>query len=173
MLVTTVACDPWSLHAMSSPTTDNPTVNFSSVTMPRDVQFKKVKRTINRFDDIPGTFENGHYYWPSAGNFLLFDGFTTKIRGSLTILWVIQIMTSHAHRGSRAGYLKVCQIVKNLKKQIWDSPPPKKARKANISQSVPTPSVEVRYLLIVPKGDDIQGLRWSFPAGWTQGCTRG
>ena len=81
MLVTTVACNLWSLYVMSSLTTDNPTVNFSSVAMPRDVQFRKVKHTLNRFDAIPGTLENSHYYWPYAGNFLLFDDFTTEIRG--------------------------------------------------------------------------------------------
>ena len=85
------------------------------------------------------------------------------------ILWVIQITTSHSHGGSALGYQKIRGIIAQLKEQLGKKPPKKK--KTDTGQSESGPSVEVRYLLVVPKGDS-NNLQWRFPKGWNRICMK-
>jgi len=50
-----------------------------------------------------------------------------------------------------------------------DEPPPAKAQKTVDGRGAAAPPVEVRYILVVPKGGD-EGLQWTFPRGWNDFC---
>ena len=155
---------------MSYEDTDQPTVKIASDEVPLDVRFAQVVRIIHRYDDLPENLETKAYYWPLAKNNPLFDAFTVEFKGSSAVLWIIQIMMSRSHGGSGAGYRNIRNIIAKLKDQLRHKPPPKRALKT-AEGSVAAPSVEVRYLIVVPKGGKA-GLEWKFPNGWCSLCTK-
>jgi len=82
--------------------------------------------------------------------------------------------TSPAYRGSGIGYQKVRQIIEKLKTKMradQDQPPPANIMRGVGHASASEPLVEVRYILVVPKGGN-QPFTWDFPAGWMEDCER-
>lgn len=111
---------------------------------------------------------NDRYYIPTDPTFPLFDSFAVELNvGDRSgILWVFQITTSRRHGGSGSGYQKVRRIVAKLKKRLdHDVIRPKKRRK--VEDGVAEPTVEVRYVLVVPESEgESTSCTWKFPPGW-------
>jgi len=85
------------------------------------------------------------------------------------ILWVIQITTSHSHSGdgggSALGYRNIRAIIAKLKEQLGEQQLREKKTDLGVQSECQGPSVQVRYLLVVPKGGS-RNLKWCFPKGW-------
>lgn len=160
----------WPLKAMSYEDTDQPTAKIAGPA-PADVRFSKIKRPIRRFHDFPSRLVSGVYYWSYATYYPFFDAFTVEIKDNAAVLWILQITTSHEQGDSGAGYWNVRDIINRLKTQMHDETPRAKARKTVSRGDASAPSVEVRYLLVVPKGGD-EGLEWTYPKGWKDCCQR-
>jgi len=112
------------------------------------------------------------YYTPEALTFPLFDSFVVDFdyTKNSAVLWILQITSSRLHGGSKAGYREVRKIVAILKEQLSQRRPRKRGKFA--AGQIPLMStVEVRYLLVVPKGDS-QDLQWQFPKGWNESVSR-
>jgi hypothetical protein len=140
---------------------------------PDNVRFIKVKRKVVKLQSIANLstcLGNNSYYIPVDPNFPLFDAFTIELdyAKKSAILWVLLMTTSRMHRGSALGYRKIRNIIAILKDELREDPPLNKSKTAN-GQATPTPLVQVRYLLVVPKdGPQSQNLQWQFPKGWSQ-----
>ena len=161
-LANTVRATPWPLKVMDTvydgADLDQPIARITTALAPSEVILPRVKQEIQSFDDLPSNPQNGIYNCPISMNFPLFDAFIVEIKNSFAILWIFQI-TSDSHHGSHKGYRKVRDIIQRLKNQMIARSP------------TSLPSVEVRYVLVVPEDHD-KGLRWTFPKGWNDSCTR-
>ncbi len=161
----------WPLFSMSDDKTNSPRFVIDRSVTP-NIQFPKINRRVVSFDsiaDLTGDLKN-IYYIPMASDFPLLDAFIIEIDNSrrTAILWVIQITTSRSHGGSALGYQKIRGIIASLKERLGKQPPTKK-KKPDTGKSVPT--VEVRYLLVVPTGKS-GNFEWRFPKGWNDNCVR-
>ncbi|KAJ3497409.1 hypothetical protein NLJ89_g10352 [Agrocybe chaxingu] len=144
--------------------------------IPNDVQFAGVKREVFEFQstaDLPAHLENNVYYMAKDPAFPLFDAFTVDLDywKKSAVLWILLMTTSRLQGGSSLGYQKICEIIANLKDQLQEGPPSGKCMKITNGQIASTPRVEVRYLLVVPKGGS-ENLRWQFPRGWSKNLER-
>ena len=168
----------WTLINMKSNDNDADPPHFTldrNSPVLHNVKFVKVKRKIIKLQsiaDLSACLENNAYYVPVDPNFPLFDAFIIEIDHAkkLAILWVLQMTTSRKHGGSAMGYRKIREIIAILKDELRKDPPLKKRRTAQ-QQATPTPAVQVRYLLVVPKGES-EPQQWQFPKGWSQNRTR-
>ena len=118
--------------------------------------------------------KHNSYYVPTDPNFPLFNAFTIELDYVMkfAVLWVLQMTTSRKYRGSALGYQKICEIITILKDELRESPLLKKSKTAG-GQATSTPSVQVRYLLVVLKDkSQSQNLQWQFPKGWSQNRKR-
>jgi len=178
----------WSLVNMVSNEADPPQFVLDqnpSSRVPGDVrEFPKVKSEIVEFRsiaDLSGCFENNKYYVPEMPDFPLLDAFTVDLNPSnkSAVLWVIQFPSSRLHGGAGdlvVGYQKIRNIVASLKDQLFESedPPPRKSRKVAVGQNASCslePLVQVRYLVVVPKGRS-ENLQWNLPKGWSENWMR-
>ena len=111
------------------------------------------------------------YYIPDAINFALSDSFMVDIDypRRLATLWIFQVTKSQLHRGSAKGYLYVRTLISILKNQLKEKQPPSKTAKVTSEQTPSKPVVNVRYVLVVPKGEP-GNWEWQFPAGWDEAC---
>jgi hypothetical protein len=147
--------------------------------VPNNQRLLKVERKIVRLQSITNLssrLEDKSYYVPDDPNFPLFDAFTIELdcAKKSAVLWVLQITTSRKHGGSAKGYQKIREIIAILKNELREDPPMKKSKTA-AGRAVPLvqPLVQVRYLLVVPKGESqSQNLQWDFPKGWSQNWKR-
>ena len=163
----------WSLTKMNSNGADPPHFTLVQDTLVPE-RFIKVKRKIVKFQstaDLSTCMENNSYCLPADPNFPLFDAFTVELdyAEESAILWALQVTTSRKHGSSAVGYRKIREIIAILKDKLRKDPPRKKSKRAD-GQTNPTPRVEVRYLLVVPK-DELQSQnpwQWKFPKGWSQ-----
>jgi len=155
----------WPLKAMSYEDIDQPTVKITAASAPLGMVFSKIERPVRRFHDLLQCLESGAYYWPSATYHPFFDAFTVEIKDPS------DHDIAQGASGAGAGYREVRDIVRGLKTQMRDEAPPAKARKTVDGKGAAAPSVEVRYLLVVPKGGD-EGLEWTYPKGWKDCCQR-
>jgi len=164
----------WPLFNMNSNGADPP--HFTLVhnpPVPDDVRFIKVQCKIVPLQSIANLstcLDNNSYYIPEDPNFPLFDAFTIELDHAKksAILWVLQMTTSRMHGGSAKGYQKIREIVTILKDELREDPPPLKKSK----KDTPTPLVQVRYLLVVPKDKPQLELEWQFPKGWNKNCIK-
>jgi len=154
---------------MSYEDSDESTVKILGTLAPSEVRFAKVSRPIHRIHNLPQCLASDTYYWPYATYYPFFGAFTIELKGNFAVLWILQITTSRSHRGSRACYRKIRDLVQKLKTQMRDQTPPTEAQKTDSGRGVAVPSVEVRYVLVVQKGGD-EGLQWTFPKGWKDHC---
>jgi hypothetical protein len=168
----------WPLTNMKSNAADPPHFTLDQDSSVYDnVQFIKVKRKFVKLQSIanlPTCVKHNSYYVPTDPNFPLFDAFTIELDyvTKFAVLWVVQMTTSRKHRGSALGYRKIHNIITILKDELRESPPLKKSKTAG-GQATSTPSVQVRYLLVVPKDESqSQNLQWQFPQGWSQNRKR-
>jgi len=162
----------WTLIKMSSNDHDLPTFKTSITS---GIEFSKVKRKVvelRSVADLSTTLENDRYYIPkdSGRGFTLFDSFIVDLDYShkSAVLWVLQVMKSQSHGGSVQSCREIRTIVRTLKEELWNHPPPHNAPKLT---ATPRPRVEVRYLLVVSK-DGTRDLQWHPPDGWNQGCSK-
>ena len=168
----------WPLINMAPNNADSPlftVLRNSSIPVSDDVQFPKIKREIVKFQSIADlSMKNNVYYIPADPNFPLFDSFTIVLDHSKksAVLWVLQMTKSRLHGGSARGYLKIRNIIANLKSQLGGDPPPKKTTKVAAGQISSIPHVRVCYLLVIPKGDYESRTSWDFPEGWNEDCVR-
>lgn len=166
------------LFNMASNNADPPlftVLRDSSFPVSDDVQFPKIKREIVKFQSIADlSMKNNVYYIPADTDCPLFDSFTIDLDHSTksAVLWVLQITTSQLNGGSARGYLKIRNIIANLKSQLGGDPPPKKTTKVAAGQISSTPHVRVCYLLVIPQGDYESRTQWDFPKGWNKDCVR-
>ena len=128
-----------------------------------DVQLAKIDRETIELEstaDLSTTLANDRYYIPKDPGFPLFDSFTIDLDYShkFAVLWVFQVTTSQSHGGSAQGYREIRSIVGTLKERLGRTGTPK-------------PSVVVRYILVVPTGNN-QDLQWRFPSGWNKDFNR-
>jgi len=82
-------------------------------------------------------------------------------------------MSSFQTQGDSAlGYQVIRKIVAALKKQILDTPPPRKAQKAGVKRTASGSVVEVRYILVTPRANDdpVQEKKWRPPDGCNDNC---
>ena len=161
----------WQPTNMKSNAADPPLFNLLRGSL--DVRFIQVKRKIVKLQsisDLLTCLENNTYYIPEDPSFPLFDAFTIELdhEKKLAVLWVIRMTMSRRHGGSSLGYQKIREIIAILKDKLRVDPPRKKSKTAN-GQATSMPRVQVRYLLVVPKGDPgFQNPQWQFPKGWSQ-----
>lgn len=149
------ARDSWTLGSPNSPHFLEPEPTFRISTVSLDVQLPKFNREtveLRSIADLSTTLENDRYYIPKDPGFPLFDSFIVDLDYShkSAILWVLQVSTSQPHGGSAQGYREIRTIVRTLKEELGDHPPPRKAPKLTDTSRA---RVVVRYLLVVPKGD--------------------
>ena len=161
----------WLLNNMKSNAADPPIFNL--VRGSPDVRFIKMQRKIVKFQSIADLLTclgNNTYYIPEDPSFPLFDAFTIELdhEKKQAILWVLQMAMSRRHGGSAIGYRKIREVVAILKDKLREDPPRKMSKMVN-GHATSMPCVQVRYLLVVPKGDpEFQNLQWQFPKGWSQ-----
>jgi len=166
---------PWPLFNMASDELDSPRFVIDKE-VHVGLRYAKVKRNVIKFESIADTsLDNSTYYIPDSPTFPLLDAFTVELHPSKrsAVLWVIQITTSRSHGGSALGYQKVRSIMTKLKEMLG-KPPTKRKRTVNAqtaSEPSVEPSVEVRYVLVVSKGES-NNLEWRFPKGWNKNVAR-
>jgi len=127
--------------------------------------YAKVKRKVIKFEsiaDLSTGLDNSTYYIPNSSTFPLLDAFTVELHPSKG--------SSRSHGGSALGYKKVRSIVAKLKEMLRKTPPTKKRRTDN-AQTATEPPVEVRYVLVVSKGES-KNLEWRFPKTWNKNVVR-
>ena len=167
--------DFWPLINVASNNADPPRFTVLRDSISDDVQFSKIKRKIVKFQSIADlSMENTVYYIPADPNFPLFDSFTVDLDHSKksAILWVLQMTASRLHGGSAKGYLKIRNIIENLKNQLGGDPPPKKTAKVAAGQISSALHVRVCYVLVIPQGNYQSPSQWDFPEGWNTNCVR-
>ncbi|KIM41036.1 hypothetical protein M413DRAFT_158284 [Hebeloma cylindrosporum] len=168
----------WTLTKMKPNGADPPhfTLDRDSP-VPDDVELIRVRRDIIELKSIADLsahlVDNNGYYIPVDPDFPLFDAIIIELNRAknLAVLWILQISTSRRHCGSSLGYLKIREITEILKDELKEDHPRNKNRAAHV-QATPTPSVQVRYLVVVPTHGPWRGpsqdLQWQFPQGWRQ-----
>jgi len=175
--ITETKGDFWPLSPMSFHRMDSPQFSISQDALSRisnDLRFPKAKREVVQFhsiDDLSTDLKDNAYYIPLDSTFPLFDAFAIDLDLSekSAILWILQITTSRSHGGSSIGYQKIREIIAILKDKLRGDSPAMKKRK--VAGQITSESVEVHYLLVVPKSDS-ENTKWQFPKGWSKNCTR-
>lgn len=125
----------WPLIKMASNNADPPlftVLQDSSFSISDDVQFPKIKRETVKFQSIDElSVKNNVYYIPADTNFPLFDSFTIDLNHSTksAVLWILQMTMSRLDEGSARGYLKIRNIIANLKSQLGGGPTTKEDHK--------------------------------------------
>jgi len=94
-------------------------------------------------DDVIPLVDNTSYYHPRSSTNPLFDAFFYQVLETKVILWVIQITKQRDRDESSKGFA----IVNELKK---------------VAQNAKGLPVEVKYVLVAPKGDAGWDAEWKF-----------
>ena len=137
-----------------------PTFITDSSSLPCCNGLAKIERDpldISISTDFPTSFQQNKYYNFDTLHYPLFDALTVEFDHSRNsaVLWVLQMTTSPSHEDSPLGYQVIRKIVAALKKQILDTPPPRKVQKTGDNRTA-LGSV-VRYILVTPgaNGDPV------------------